>query len=206
MFRYLEKHSWWVTLEEKQVATIEELMKLCRAGEVERVIIPMTYSGYGASLIDMSNARAIERHYRKARFKNVQYNLTMSASQFLRNEHYREFIEELQEQYPVFDEQDYDELENETKLEFIVGEIESVLDSKELFIGGKKDAYWTKHYVELVLHDGGWLEGEREPIQWWEKVEIDNDGLTPYATEEDVETLAMAVQARSIELWGKSKK
>jgi hypothetical protein len=60
--------------------------------------------------------------------------------------------------------------------------------------------------VELVLHDGGWQEGEREPIEWWEKVEIDNDGLTPYATKEDVETLAMAVQARSIELWGKSKK
>ena len=203
MFRYLEKHSWWSTLEEKQVATIDELVKLCKAGEVERVIIPNTYYGYGSTLIDDSNIRSIQRHYKKSRFKMMQYNLTMSASQFIRNEHYRELVQELQEQYPVFDEQDYSELENETKLEFLIDEIESVLDSKELFIAGNASSYWTKHYIREVLEYRGGHPDDDITIEWWEAVEIDNDGATPYAEKTDIERLALEVQEKSIKLWGK---
>lgn len=193
MFRYLEKHSWWVTLEEKQVATIEELVKLCKSGDVERVIIPMTYYGYGASLIDISNARSIERHYRKSRFKNVQYNLTMSASQFARNEHYREFIEELQEKYPIFNEQDYSELETETKLEHVVDEISYVITNDETLEGWPDTLYQTKDKVREILQSGDWQTN----IEWWDYVEIDNDGATPYATEENIQALAELVKAKA---------
>lgn len=200
MFQYIKKSHWFPTsVDFGQAATIEELLKLCKQGEVERVVIPMTYYGYGSSLIDISNSRSIERHYKRARFQNHGYSLTMSASQFIRNEHYRELVEQLQEQYPVFDEQDYSELEYETKLEFIVDEIETVLDSKDLFIAGKASSYWTKHYIELVLTDSG----KHEPIDWLEEVIIDNDGITPYAEKESLERLALEVQKLSIKLWGK---
>lgn len=209
MFQYIKKSMWFPTsIDFGQAATIEELLKLCKQGEVERVVIPMTYYGYGASLIDISNSRSIERHYRKARFKNHGYSLTMSASQFIRNEHYRELIEELQEQYPVFDDQDYSELEYETKLEFIVAEIESVLDSKELRIAGGTTAYWTKHYVQEILEHrpNNFRAMGLEEIDWLEEVIIDTDGITVYAEKESIERLALEVQALSIKLWGKETK
>lgn len=203
MFPYIKKSHWFPTsVDIEQAATIEELLKLCKQGEVERVVIPFTYYGYGSSLIDLSNSRSIERHYRKARFKNYGYALTMSASQFIRNADYRELVEQLQEQYPVFDESDYSELEYETKLEFIVSEIESVLDSDELTIGDKPGAFWTKHYIELVLTDSG----KHDPIDWLESVEIDNDGCTPYAEKTEIQRLALEVQMLSIKLWGKETK
>lgn len=197
MFRYLEK-SHWSTLEEKQVATIDELLKLCKSGDVERVIIPMTYYGYGATLIDDSNNRSIQRHYKNSRFKNMQYNLTMSAQQFIRNEHYRELIEELQEQYPVFNEQDHSELETETKLDYLVDEIAYALindESYELFELLPETLQETKDLVRELLEYRD--ENYSSPIEWWEYVEIDTDGITPYAQEKDIPELATRVK----ELW-----
>ena len=188
MFRYLEKHSWWVTLEEKQVATIEELIKLCKQGEVERVIIPNTYYGYGSSLVDDSNIRSIQAHYPRARFKMVQYNLTMSASQFLRNADYREFIEELLEQNPVFDEQDHSNLESETQLEFLVDELLDVL----LVDDSQLEVNWTKKTILETLEAGEW----DTRIEWWDYVEIDNDGATPYATKENIAHLAAILKTK----------
>lgn len=195
MFRYLEKHSWWVTLEEKQVATIDELITACKSGDVERVIIPMTGYYYGASLIDDSNNRSIQSHYPKARFKNVQGSLTMSASQFLRNEHYREFVEELQEQYPIFDEQDYSNLESETKLEFLVGEIAYALENEDTIDPALVGATlsWTKEKVRELLESGEW----DTRIEWWEHVEIDTDGTTPYADKAGIELLVELVKEKA---------
>lgn len=195
MFRYLEKHSWWSTLEEKQVPTIEELLKLCKSGDVGRIIIPNTYYGYGASLIDDSNNRSIQRHYKNSRFKNMQYNLTMSAQQFIRNEHYRELIEELQEKDPIFDSQDHSELESETKLDFIVDEIAYVLindDSYELFELLPDTLQETKDLVRELLQAGEW----NDRIEWWEHVEIDNDGATPYAEKTAIKELTELVKIK----------
>lgn len=204
MFQYIPKSMWFPTsVDIKRAATIEELEKLCKEGEVERVVIPFTYYGYGSSLIDDSNRRSIKRHYASNRFKDFGYSLTMSSYQFLKHSDFRELIEELQEKDPVFDEQDYSMLEHETKLEFIVDEIETYLDKHDLFIAGKASSYWTKDYIQLVLEDGGWNKGEREPIEWWEDVHIDGDGYTPYARDVDIERLALEVQERSILLWGK---
>jgi hypothetical protein len=188
MFRYLEKHSWWSTLEEKQVATIDELVKLCKAGEVERVIIPNTYYGYGSTLIDDSNIRSIQRHYKRSRFKMMQYNLTMSASQFIRNEHYREMIESLLEDYPLFDDSDHSMLESETQLEFLVDELFYVLSDDETQL----EVNWTKETILETLEAGEW----DERIEWWDYVEIDNDGATPYATEDQIKALAELLKAR----------
>lgn len=199
MFSYLE-NVWHESA--KQTATIDSLLQLCKDGEVKRVIIPHTYYGYGATLIDDSNHRSIQRHYKKSRFTKEHYSLTMSASQFVRNSHYREFIQELAEQDPLFDEQDYSNLEHETKLEFIVDEIESELDRAGLFIAGKASSYWTKHYVEMLLTDSG----AHEEIEWWEFVVIDVDGATPYAEKTDITRLALEVQALSVKLWGKDTK
>ena len=194
MFRYL-KNVWYE--EEAQVATIEELLKLCKSGDVKRVIIPNTYYGYGSTLIDDSNRRSIQRHYSRARFKSEYYNLTMSASQFIRNADYREFIQELQEQNPVFDEQDYSELESETKLNHLVDEIAYVLindDSYELFELLPNTLSEVKDLVRELLETGNW--DDPHTIEWWEHVEVDTDGSTPYATNEAVKELTELVKIK----------
>lgn len=188
MFRYLEKHSWWSTLDEKQVATIDELVKLCKAGEVERVIIPMTYYGYGASLIDLSNNRSIQRHYAANRLKDVQYNLTMSSYQFLKHSDFRELVEELQERDIVFDSQDYSELETETKLESLVSDLFYELNNDD----SQLDVDWSREVIEEILLAGDWQTN----IEWWEYVEIDSDGLTPYSTKEQITELAEVLKAK----------
>lgn len=190
MFTYIPKSMWFPTsVDTKQAATIEELLKLCKAGEVERVMIPFTYYGYGATLIDDSNRRSITRHYRQARFKSYGYALTMSASQFIRNEHYRELIEELQEQYPVFDEQDYSQLETETKLEELVRDLGYAL-------ADEPGDEWTPERIEEVLTSGDW----KTNIEWWEYAEIDSDGYTVYIKETDIPVLVELVKARALEM------
>lgn len=180
MFQYIKKSSWFPrSVDFGQAATIEELVKLCKAGEVERVVIPFTYYGYGASVVDDSNRRSIEKHYSRARFQEHGYSLTMSASQFLRNEEYREFIEELQEQYPIFNDQDYSELESEVLGEHLVSELVYALNAEEV------DNLWTVEEVWELFNDP-----DVERIDWWEYVELDTDGATPYAKKEDIATLA----------------
>lgn len=193
MFSYIPKSSWFpTTVDTKQAPTIEELLKLCKAGEVERVIIPMTYYGYGSTLIDTSNLRSIQHHYSRARFQTHGYSLTMSASQFIRNEDYREMIEELQNQYPVFNEQDYSELETETKLEHLTDEVSYVLvndEDSEVFALLPDTLAETKALVMAALLRGDWSDN----IEWWEYCEIDNDGATPYSTKEQIQELAVLV-------------
>lgn len=207
MFSYIPKSMWFPTsVDIKQVPTLEALENLCKAGEVERVIIPVTYYGYGATLADDSNRRSIKKHYAANRFKDYGYSVTMSSYQFLKHSEFRELVEELTEQTNVFDEQDFYRLESETKLAFLVDEIETYLDKNDLFIAGKASSYWTKHYIEMVLTDSDYSTktGEhREHIEWEESVIIDNDGATPYAETKDIERLALEVQERSILLWGK---
>lgn len=185
MFQYIKKSSWFPTsVDFGQAASIEELVKLCKAGEVERVVIPMTYYGYGSSVIDDSNRRSIKKHYVRARFQDHGYALTMSASQFLRNEEYRELVRELQEEYPVFNEQDYSELESEVLEEHIVSELVYSLND------GEYEDLWTEEEVRDLLN-----ARDVERIEWWEYVQLDNDGATPYAKEEDVKILAKRLQS-----------
>lgn len=192
MFRYIPKSMWFPTsVDVKHAATIEELIKLCKEGEVERVIIPTTYYGYGATLYDDSNRRSIKKHYAQNRFKDYGCNLTMSAYQFLKHEEFRELVRVLQEEYAVFNEQDYSELETETLLEFIVDEIETVLDNREATLPG--GGPYTKFYIEQILQSGNW----DDRIEWWEYCHIDNDGATPYAEKKDIETLAFEVHAKA---------
>lgn len=187
MFQYIPKSIWFPTsVDVKDAATIEALLELCKAGEVERVIIPFTYYGYGASLIDDSNRRSIARHYRANRLKSYAYALTMSAWQFVHNEELRELVEELQEQYPVFDEQDHSMLETETKLEFLVDELYYVLSDDET-------VDWTKESILEVLESGEWATR----IEWWEYVETDTDGYTMYSTKENIAHLAAIVKAKA---------
>lgn len=195
MFSYIPKSHWFPTsIDFKDAPTIDELLKLCKAGEVERVIIPMTYYGYGASLVDDSNKRSIERHYKRARFQTHGYALTMSAQQFIRNADYRELVEELQEQYPIFDEQDYSELENETKLEHIVDEISYVLINEDVQAEWIPETlYETKDAVRAILED----YRSDDNIDWWDFVEIDSDGASPYATEENISTLVEMVKTKA---------
>lgn len=185
MFQYIKKSSWFPTsVDFGQAVTIEELVKLCKEGEVERVVIPMTYYGYGATVIDDSNRRSIKRHYSRARFQDHGYALTMSAAQFVRNADYRELVEELQEQYPIFNEQDYSELESEVLEAHLVSELVYALNKDE-----ETDLWTEEEVLDLFTEDQG------EMIEWWEYVELDNDGATPYAKEEDVKTLAKRLQS-----------
>lgn len=198
MFQYIKKSMWFPTsVDIEQVATIEELVKRCKAGEVERVIIPLTYYGYGETLIDESNRRSIKQHYAANRFKDYGYSLTMSSYQFLKHEDFRELIEELQEQNPVFNEQDYSELESETLLEFVADEIETVLFREEFTL--PNGDYWSKEKVKEALQYRG--ESYSTDIEWWEYCSIDTDGATPYAEQKDIEELALRVQVLSSVIW-----
>ena len=159
----------------------------------------MTYSGYGASLVDDSNSRSIERAYPRARFTREEHSLTMSAQQFIRNEHYRDMIEALVNDYIVFNDQDHSELETETKLEFLVDEVSYVLindETSEIWESLPDTLAETKALVERVLESGEW----DNRIEWWEYVIIDGDGYTPYAKTEDVATLATLVSVRYLEM------
>lgn len=206
MFRYIPKSIWFPTsVDEKQVPTIEELIKLCKAGEVERVIIPMTYYGYGSTLVDDSNRRSIKKHYAQNRFKDYGYNLTMSSYQFLKHEEFRELVRALVEDYIVFNEQDYSELEYETKLEEVVSSIEFYLDKHDLFIGGNDGACWTKHYIKEVLEFRPGNAEDDITVDWIDYVEIDMDGYTVYIKETDLERIALEVQEFSVKMWGKKK-
>lgn len=193
MFQYIPKSMWFPTsVDVKQVATIEELEKLCKAGEVERVVIPGTYYGYGASLIDDSNRRSIKKNYAANRFKDYGYNLTMSSYQFLKHGDFRELIEELLEKDPIFCDSDYYELESETKLEFLVDEIETLLFKED---AKKEDGeYWEKEDIRDALESQE--EDGCSSIDWYEFVIIDGDGATPYATEDDVKFLAELVKEK----------
>lgn len=205
MFSYIPKSMWFPTsVDVKEAATIEALLKLCKDGEVERVIIPNTYYGYGASLIDDSNRRSIARHYRANKLKSYGYALTMSAWQFINKEELRELVEELQEQYPIFDESDYSELETETKLDFIVDEIAYELvndETSEVLPLLPATLQETKDYVRDVLESRDADYSNR--IDWWEYVTIDNDGATPYALKTDIQALAEMVKAKASEGWKK---
>lgn len=193
MFQYIPKSVWFPTsVDTEQVATLEELEKRCKAGEVERVVIPGTYYGYGATLIDDSNRRSIKKHYAANRFKDYGYSLTMSSYQFLKHADFRELIEELQESNPVFLDSDYYELESETKLEFLVDEISYVVinsDNSEELELWPNTLYETKDVVREILED----YTSPDSIDWWEFCAIDNDGATPYAEKSDIEFLAAMV-------------
>lgn len=189
MYSYIPKSQWGAYADQKQVATIDELLKLCKAGEVERVIIPSTYYGYGASLIDDSNRRTIKRHYAENKFKDAQYSLTCSGYQFKKHEWLRNVIEELQEQYPVFDESDHSQLEDDTKREFIIDAL--YLDD---FINA--DTELDKEQIAEILFSGDY----ETRIEYWEYCEIDNDGATPYMSKDNFALLKAQFTKRRNEL------
>ena len=190
MYRYIVAGLYGPEIdEEKQVATIDELLALCKSGDVARVIIPSTYYGYGETLVDESNRRSIKRHYSRARFKEYKYSLTMSASQFIRNEDYREMIQGLQEEYAVFDETDHSELEYETKFE----EVLNLLDRET---PGDDFPELTREEIESVMNWRGDAP-DYECFDFLDVVEIDLDGTTVYIHEDNYELL----KQRFVEVW-----
>lgn len=200
MFRYkpvdMSRQSFYSSTHTLGAPTLEALEALCRAGEVDRVIIPQTFDfeGYGADLMSLSNSRSIKRDY-KNRVKAYGHELSISAWQFLKHEEFREMIENLQENYPIYDEQDYSELENEVHEEHVVDELYYALQDDDRFSG------WDRENIRAVLHSGGWMKDEIPPLEWWEYVSTDNDGLTPYMSKEEFENgLLPKFIERAIEL------
>lgn len=199
MFRYVpvdKSHSsFYSSYPTKDAASIEELLTLCKTGEVERVIIPQTFdfAGYGASLVSLSNSRSISRDYGR-RVKPYGHELSISSWQFKTHEEFRDIIQQLQEDYPLYDDEDHSRLESETLEDFIVDELFYALDAEE---GTDEDAkgapLGTREHIRDVLHSGDWDTN----IEWWEYCQIDNDGLTPYATEEDLKTLVELLKSRA---------
>jgi len=198
MFEYVEKGAptdyssyQWI----KQAPTIEALYELCKAGEVARVIIPQTWYGYGATVVSLSNHRSIKHHYRENRFKDYGMQLSMSAYQFHKYPDFRDMVRKLQEEYPVFNEQDYSELETEILLEFLVDEISYVITDWEDTTHIWPDTlYETKEVVKAILEDysGDW----DNRIDWYEYCRLDNDGATPYSERSEIEELAQMVKAK----------
>ena len=195
MFEYVPNTHWAKRGVEstKQVASIEELYTLCKQGEVARVIIPQTWYGYGATVISLSNHRSIKKHYAENRFRDYGMQLSMSAYQFRKYPEFRDMIRELQEEYPVFNEQDYSELESETLLDFLVDEISYVLIEDE---GGlwPETLYEIKEVVRELLESGNW----ENRIEYWEYCRLDNDGATPYSEKTEIEELAKMVTAKRV--------
>lgn len=201
MFRYvhvdaLTRQRFYESYPSEQVATLEELEALCRAKQVDRVIIPMTFDfeGYGADLISLSNNRSIKRDY-KNRVKAYGHELSISAWQFLKHEEFREMIETLQNEYPVYDDDDHSQLESERHEQHLVDEIYYAFRQDETISDD-----WSEERIREVLHSGGWLIGELPTLEWWELVQTDNDGLTPYMSTEDFTAFLEVFKARAIEL------
>lgn len=201
MFRYvhvdaLTRQRFYESYPSEQVATLEELEALCRAKKVDRVIIPMTFDfeGYGADLISLSNNRSIKRDY-KSRVKAYGHELSISAWQFLKHEEFREMIETLQNEYPVYDDDDHSQLESERHEQHLVDEIYYAFRQDETISDD-----WSEERIREVLHSGGWLIGELPTLEWWELVQTDNDGLTPYMSTEDFTAFLEVFKARAIEL------
>jgi hypothetical protein len=196
MYQYVEKGAptdyssyQWV----KQAPTVEALYELCKQGEVARVIIPQTWYGYGASVAMLSNHRSIKHHYRENKLKDYGTELSISSYQFLKHPDMRDMIRELQEQYPIFNEQDYSELETETLLEFLVDEISYVLIDDETDLW-PETLYETKELVKELLESGEW----DTRIEYWEYCRLDNDGATPYSEKTEIEELAKMITAKRV--------
>jgi hypothetical protein len=188
MFMYIEAGNYGPDIDSiVDVATIDDLLARCKMGIVSRVIIPMTYCGYGESLIDTSNRRSIRKHYAANRFKMYKSYLTVSAYQFRTHWWVRELIEELQEKNPVFDDQDYYSLESETLTEFVVDELGYG------YIRDDNFPQFDRAEIERVLFDREY----GEPIEYWEHVQLDNDGATPYISDDDMVWL----KAQFLERW-----
>jgi hypothetical protein len=201
MFEYVEKGApkdfssyQWV----KRAPSVEALYELCKQGEVARVIIPQTWYGYGATVVSLSNHRSIKHHYRENKFKDYGTQLSMSAYQFRKYPEFRDMIRELQEENPVFDSQDYSDLETETLMEFLVDEIASYLEETEDILSPTRGAHhsWTKEYVREALE--GYGEHWDTRIEWWEYCRLDNDGATPYSEKTEIEALAEQVKAKRV--------
>jgi hypothetical protein len=212
MFRYkpvdMSGQSFYSSTHTLEVATLEELIELCKKKEVDRVIIPQTYDleGYGADLISLSNSRSIKRDY-KNRVKAYGHELSISAWQFLRHEEFQEMIEALAEYGEPYDSDDYSQLESERHEDFIVDELYFALQDDSRFEA------WDRENVRSVLHSGGWERidpnDKYSPVrdtrlEWWEIVTTDNDGLTPYMKDEDFDAFLEEFKDRAIEL-GKIK-
>lgn len=190
MYRYIVAGLYGPEIdEEKQVATIYELLALCKSGDVARVIIPSTYYGYGETLVDESNRRSIKRHYPRARFKEYKYSLTMSASQFIRNAEYRDMVMGLEEEYAVFDESDHSELEYDTQFE----EVLNLLDRET---PGDDFPELTREEIEAVMTWRGEAP-DYESFDFSDYVEFDLDGTTVYIHENNYELL----KQRFVEVW-----
>lgn len=197
MFEYVPNTRWAKEgIEElKSVATIEELYELCKAGEVFRVIIPQTWYGYGATVASLSNHRSIKHHYRENRFKDYGMQLSMSAYQFHKYPDFRDMVRELQEQDPVFDSQDYSELETEVLLEALVDEISYVItDWEDTTHIWPETLYETKEAVREILESS--YTSYEDRIEWWEYCRLDTDGATPYSEKTEIEALAKQVTAK----------
>lgn len=179
MYSYIPVSVWGMNEAQKQVATIDELLALCKSGDVARVIIPMTYYGYGSTIVDESNLRSIQKAFKRNRLKTYQYSLTMSAWQFIHNEELREMVEQLQEQYVVFSDDDHSQLESEYKFKACVDELFYTLLTDDAYDDLSKDE------IEEVLLSGEW----DTRIEWWNLVQVANDGYTIYISKEDAKIL-----------------
>jgi len=187
MFMYIEAGLYGPDFDSVvDVADIDELLARCKMGIVARVIIPMTFSGYGESLIDTSNRRSIQRDFAANRFKMHKGYLTVSAYQFKTHEWVRELIETLQEKYPVYDDSDHSKLESETLTEFVVDEL------RYAHIHDDNFPELDREEIERVLFDTD--HGER--IEYWEWAFIEG-GDTPAIQVKDFETL----KAQFLERW-----
>lgn len=208
MFRYVptdrSQSSFYSSYPTKDAAYIEDLLALIKAGEVERVIIPQTFdfAGYGADLMSMSNSRSIQRDYGR-RVKPYGHELSISAWQFKTHEEFRAMIQRLEEDYPLYDEQDYSNLESETLEDFVVDELFYALDSEEATEEDTEGApLGTRDQIREVLHSGHW----DARIEWWEYCAIDNDGLTPYMTKEQLAELLVLLKARAAAILAEREK
>lgn len=201
MFRYkpvdMSRQSFYSSTHTLEVATIDELIQLCKNKAVDRVIIPQTFDfeGYGADLMSLSNSRSIKRDY-KSRVKAYGHELSISAWQFLKHEEFREMIQGLEENYPVYDEEDYSQLESERHEQFLVFEIYYAFRQDETI---SED--WSEEKIRDVLHSGyGHGNTELPFLEWWELVSTDNDGLTPYMKDEEFQEFLSVFKARAQEL------
>ena len=145
--------------------------------DVTHVVIPHTNIGYGAGVLDYSNQDALDRDY-GGRVHKVKHDYAFTRLQVIRFPELWDIISGLAYDYPSLDDELYSIRETELLEEHV---LECITDY--LYVN---DIEYLRDNVIDWLHDRSdlWNDGET--------CHLDNDGRTPYMSEDSLASLVSA--------------
>lgn len=140
--------------------------------EFTHVEIPMSWWGYGASLITLANCEVLERHYkRRIQKADYQHAWFFTRSQITRNDDLVELVCGLAYDYPLLDDEIHSRMETEVLAEHV------------------RDAMADELPDQDVADIADWVLDHAEEWADYETCYLDNDGVTPYMSKDSLARL-----------------